>query len=371
MPNFTFLSFSAKTKKSPPTGVKAFSMFLLLFFSFSGALFAHTVDYFTTCPYFCIGSDVIVKAKVSTTNSATRYNWQYKDNANSWKCFKEGNNTINSVVFSVTGVKLSGTNNPPTLNIHNSTTVLNGVDIRLIMSDNADPCTVSPSSTNLWGDDKSQELHILNNCAEVATYCNSGTPLKLGNFVWNDLNGNNVKDANEPIVAGATVKLYRDSDNSNTPDSNTPLNQTTTNSTGLYYFENLAPGKYIVGVIIPAGYTRGAPSSIDPDNNVDNDNNGTTLVGLPEAGGEVRTKAITLSAGDEPTNDGDGNNGNLTLDIALCPASVVNNLKLGNLVWNDLNGNNVKDANEPIVAGATVKLYRDSDNSNTPDSNTP
>ena len=33
--------------------------------------------------------------------------------------------------------------------------------------------------------------------------------------------------------------------------------------------------------------------------------------------GEVRTAAITLTSGGEPTTDGDGSNGNLTVDIAL------------------------------------------------------
>lgn len=190
--------------------------------------------------------------------------------------------------------------------------------------------------------------------------------MKLGNLVWSDTNLNGVKDANESGVPNATVKLYKDDDNDNTPDG-AAIATTTTNSSGIYMFSNLAPGNYIVGVIIPTGYVRGPNSTIDPDNNVDNDNNGVYLIGNNQAGGEVRSKAITLALGTEPTNDGDDSNGNLTLDIALCQPAQTNNLTLGNLIWSDANLNNIKDANESGVPNATVKLYKDANNDNVPD----
>ncbi len=194
--------------------------------------------------------------------------------------------------------------------------------------------------------------------------CPAPNILSLGNLVWLDLNGNNIKDATEPAVPNATVKLYADANNDNVADG-AAIATTTTNGSGNYVFTGLNSGNYIVGVTIPSGYTRGPASSVDADNNVDNDNNGVNLIGTNGAGGEVRSLAITLSPFTEPTNDGDDNNGNQTLDIALCPAQ--NLLSLGNLVWLDLNGNNVKDATEPAVPNATVKLYADANNDNVAD----
>ncbi len=194
--------------------------------------------------------------------------------------------------------------------------------------------------------------------------CPAPNILSLGNLVWLDLNGNNTKDATEPAIPNATVKLYADANNDNVADG-AAIATTTTNGSGNYVFGGLNSGNYIVGVIIPSGYTKGPATTVDPDNNMDNDNNGVNLIGTNGAGGEVRSLAITLSPFTEPTTDGDDNNGNQTLDIALCPAP--NLLKLGNLVWLDINANNIKDTNEPVVPNATVKLYADANNDNVAD----
>jgi hypothetical protein len=42
-------------------------------------------------------------------------------------------------------------------------------------------------------------------------------------------------------------------------------------------------------------------------------------------------------------------------------------LKLGDLVWDDLNNNGIKDAGESGISNVTVKLYRDTNNDNVPD----
>lgn len=180
-----------------------------------------------------------------------------------------------------------------------------------------------------------------------AGYINgSGLGLHLGNFVWNDINSDGIKDVNEPGVPGATVNLYRDNDGDNTPDSAAIATTTTVN--GYYLFSNLSDGKYIVGVVVPAEYGTGAttPTSDASDNDVDNDNNGVNY-----ASGEVRTNYITLAAGTEPTNDGDDSNGNLTLDVAL-----KGNASIGDFVWNDVNRNGIQDVNETGVANAHVRL---------------
>lgn len=192
--------------------------------------------------------------------------------------------------------------------------------------------------------------------------------LSLGNLVWNDTNLNGIVDATETGVANATVKLYKDDNNDNMADGDA-IATTITNANGKYSFSGLEPGNYIVGVIIPVGNVRGPTASIDPDNDVDNDNNGAYLFGDNVAGSEVRSKAITLSVNTEPTADGDDSNGNLTLDIPLCdaPPPPPANLRLGNIVWNDCNDNGIRDWWENGVGGLSVKLYADADGDDEPD----
>lgn len=182
--------------------------------------------------------------------------------------------------------------------------------------------------------------------------------LNLGNLVWVDLNANGYKDAGEPPVSGVTVNLYADANGDNVPDG-ASLATTVTDASGVYGFTNLPAGNYIVGVTLPNGFTNSlTPASGGTTNSdVDNDNNGFTTVG-----NEVRSVYVTLSVGGEPTGDGDGANGNLTMDFGLKGP-----LALGNFVWVDLNNNGIYDSGEPTYAGATVKLYADANGDNTPD----
>jgi hypothetical protein len=83
----------------------------------------------------------------------------------------------------------------------------------------------------------------------------------------------------------------------------------------------------------------------DPDNNIDNDNNGINIAGAS------RSLSVTLAAGTEPTTDGDDANGNLTVDFGMFKTA-----SLGDFVWVDGNQNGVQDAGEPGLTGVTVTL---------------
>jgi hypothetical protein len=193
--------------------------------------------------------------------------------------------------------------------------------------------------------------------------------VNLGNLVWNDIDNDGVKDAGESGIDGVTVNLYRDSDNDGTPDG-ASVATTTTAGGGLYNFTGLSADTYIVEVVPTSGYisstgANGAASgpyegaaTPDPDNNIDNDDNGTT------DGAVIRSKPITLTAGGEPAAgvDGDGTNGNLTVDFGLFQP-----FSLGNRVWEDPNNNGTQDAGETGISGVTVNLYRDSNDDGTPD----
>jgi SdrD B-like domain len=169
--------------------------------------------------------------------------------------------------------------------------------------------------------------------------------VNVGNHVWYDRNNNGTKDVGEPAIVGATVNLYLDANNDNVPDG-AAIATTSTIAGGAYAFNNLLPNNYIVGVVIPNGYTVQSINGGDPDNNTDNDNNGVTLVG-----GEVRSNSVTLTSGTEPSTDGDGTNGNLTVDFGFKGIG-----SIGDFVFVDSNGNGIQDGGELGISGATVTL---------------
>jgi protocatechuate 3,4-dioxygenase beta subunit len=150
----------------------------------------------------------------------------------------------------------------------------------------------------------------------------------LGNFVWNDLNGNGVQDAGEPGVAGVTVILYN--------SSGTPVDTVFTDATGSYLFTNLTPGNYTVGFSnLPAGFSftgqdLGGSDALDSDVN-------------PATG---RTASATVTGGAT----------NTTVDAGIRQGVPSGLGSLGNKVWYDLNNNGLQDAGELGVAGVTVTL---------------
>ncbi|MFT3846739.1 MAG: SdrD B-like domain-containing protein [Lacibacter sp.] len=218
------------------------------------------------------------------------------------------------------------------------------------------PAGYSPSPSNQGSDDQKDSdpvSGVVSVTVPVGTWNNTidagfvPKTLSLGNFVWNDRNNNGTQDAGESAIGSVTVKLYADANGDNIPDG-AAVATTTTDANGLYSFSGLAAGKYIAAVVLPTGYAAAATTatSLSPDNDNNTDNNGVTTVS-----GEVRSNSVTLTAGGEPTTDGDGNNGNLTLDFGLKGTG-----SIGDNVWNDLNGNGIQDAGEPGISGVTVTL---------------
>ena len=151
--------------------------------------------------------------------------------------------------------------------------------------------------------------------------------LTLGNLVYKDVNKNGVFDAGDTGIDGVTLNLYLDNgDGVLTGADGAPIANTTTAGGGLYSFSPICPGNYIVEIPLSnfnspnALYDAGLMASLitspiggapDPDNDVNNDDNGDNVSGFG-----VASQAITLSFGAEPTNDGDtDNNTNLSLDF--------------------------------------------------------
>jgi hypothetical protein len=179
--------------------------------------------------------------------------------------------------------------------------------------------------------------------------------LRLGNQVWNDFDGDGKHDANEPGIAGAEISLYTDNNSDNLPDG-PAIRTTMSDATGKYLFTDLPEGRYIISMPILPGYQQSPNTSTQatspfPDNNVDDDNNLVRLVGPNAPGGVLYTNAITLTTNQEPTDDGDDANGNLTFDLAECGTGAI-----GDFVWNDLNGNGIQDAGEPGINDVLVRI---------------
>ena len=154
-------------------------------------------------------------------------------------------------------------------------------------------------------------------------------PVRVGNFVWIDQDGDGQQDSGEPGVAGVTVRLYN--------GLGELVDDMVTGDTGLYLFEGLTPGSYRVefdGTTLPAGY-RVTKANKGAD--------GTDSDGLtPPA-------TASLPSGSE----------DLTLDLGIyLPVAV------GDRVWHDRNGDGQQadPLVEPGVGGVTVRVYDILDN---------
>ncbi len=172
-------------------------------------------------------------------------------------------------------------------------------------------------------------------------------PGRLGDFAWEDCNGNGIQDQgdcdgdgfleDEPGIPGVTVNLL--------DCSGGGLDTMITDADGFYLFDNLMAGNYMVEFVPPPDYEfthadRGDDDAFDSD--VD-----------PATGMTVCTM---LSEGET----------NRTLDAGLVRISDPLPARLGDLVWEDCNGNGIRDQGdcdgdgfleeEPGVPGVTVNL---------------
>ena len=222
----------------------------------------------------------------------------------------------------------------------------------------------------------------------------------VSGVVFNDLNGNGTQDAGEPGLSGVTVTIDA--------GGSAPLTATS-GANGAFTFTGVPNGFHILTVTAPAGYTpvltAGVPFAISGGASLtglpvplkaasatgqisgvvftDTNGNGVQDAGEPAAAGVTVTATptaggatlvattdaagnytfITLPAGTYKLSATGGTNlsaaatvslaagGSVTQNLGLTPASTVTVT-----VFNDLNGNGVRDANEPVTSGVTVTL---------------
>lgn len=168
------------------------------------------------------------------------------------------------------------------------------------------------------GDDDSGDDGFSERLAFMGPIVANNCGYSLGNQIWHDKNLNNVYNSGELPISSVNISLYEDTNNNNLLDNTDQLAKDIdgvniisqiTNNDGKYLFNNLRIGNYIPFILkssLPIDYLPSSVLVTDPDDNINNDNNaiGTTF---PSAG--FASKAITITAFNEPINDED------TIDI--------------------------------------------------------
>ncbi|HMM36445.1 MAG TPA: SdrD B-like domain-containing protein, partial [Thermoanaerobaculia bacterium] len=149
----------------------------------------------------------------------------------------------------------------------------------------------------------------------------------VGNFVWNDLDGDGIQDGDEPGIAGVTVRLYAQT-------TGTVVGETTTDTLGGYAFSGFAGNRYyFLEFVLPGGFVF-TVRDVGGDT-VDSDVDVST----------GRTVAFNIAAGATQSYWDAGM-------LGASPAS------LGDKVWLDADGDGLKDGDEPGLADITVRLYK-------------
>ncbi|MEZ5452603.1 MAG: IPTL-CTERM sorting domain-containing protein [Thiothrix sp.] len=233
-------------------------------------------------------------------------------------------------------------------NDNGDNTIADGLCSNLVVLDDKEPKGEFPTAIGTAGDDGQGTDDALSNLT-VDFAVLAPAPLAVGNRIWLDSNGNGIQDADEPGLTGATVTLKDSAGNTVVDIDGNNVAPQTTGADGLYRFDKLLEGEYVVSITAPAGYTP-TTGGLDVDSDAsDKDSN----CRINSVSGAFDTLPFNLKAGTEPDTsaDGDDTNGNMTVDCGM-----VRPLKLGSRIWLDLDGDGSQDEGEPGIAGATVTL---------------
>ena len=159
--------------------------------------------------------------------------------------------------------------------------------------------------------------------------------VSIGSLVYQDNSNDGTFNGTDAPLSGATVTLYEADGVTPATDANgAAIAPITTLANGLYYFGNLLPGDYVVGVTPPATAPVSSTTTVTTDDNGgDGLDNGTQAA----SGDEAFSPVISLSAGTEPTteagaggtsDDASGDtNGDMTVDFGFFePVNVSGNV---------------------------------------------
>jgi len=180
-------------------------------------------------------------------------------------------------------------------------------------------------------DGKTAEVEIKdsnNTTLDMGIYKKETPKACLGNYVWEDADGDGVQDSGESGVKGVKVYLLNDQ------GDRISGKVSTTDSDGKYSFCDLDAGTYSVEfdlATLPSGYVVTLQNAGSDDAR---DSDADTATG--------KTAQTTLSAGDNDT----------TWDMGIKRVL----FRIGDLFWIDTNGNGVYDSGEKVIGNAKVEL---------------
>ena len=162
----------------------------------------------------------------------------------------------------------------------------------------------------------------------------------LGNLVFEDANGNGIKDGGETGVAGVAVTLTGAGKDGIFDTADDISQSTTTSNNGYYKFKRLAAGDYKVTFDQPDGFEF---TEANVGSNEAKDSDADTTTGM--------TDVISLVASENNRDAADAGLINLNNDN-----TDPGNAQIGDSVFVDANGNGLKDSGELGVEGIGVTL---------------
>ena len=116
---------------------------------------------------------------------------------------------------------------------------------------------------------------------------NHAHPGTIAGDAWSDLDGDGVRDAGEPTLAGWTV--YLDNNGNGVYDTGEPTQ--VTDASGHYTFSNLSPGTYNVREVLQSSWTQSYPA-----------NGVNTVTVAPGRRSRARTSATIKAGGSRATS---------------------------------------------------------------------
>jgi len=150
---------------------------------------------------------------------------------------------------------------------------------------------------------------------------------EIGDFVWEDKNANGIFDFGEPMIEGVEVRL------TGIDSRNEPINRTTsTNGSGIYFFNGLYPGNYKLTFTPPAGYEATAKNA-GTDPTIDSDIDPATNM----------TDEFVLESGES-----DGN----------FDAGLFRRINISGFVFDDREDDGLRNNSDTVVEGFNVNLLR-------------
>jgi|GEM_PF-2063209 len=148
----------------------------------------------------------------------------------------------------------------------------------------------------------------------------------IGNYVWHDVNANGIQDAGDVPIGGVRVELYDTTGNL--------ISITMTDAAGYYLIGPVPSGDYYLKFLDPAGFML-TDAGLGNNDNMDSD--------IDESNGPSTSALTTLSK--------------LETDLSW-DAGYFKCVPVGELIWNDLNNNDLWDPNENGFNGVKVNAYR-------------